>query len=159
MSAGPGTSSTVTIELPEGFPTKIAGTPEAFAREFRLAAAIEWYREGRISQERAAMFAGLGDSEFIEAMGQAKVNVIHEEVALDDVEQAGRADGDLTGERAEDAERHYTAMRSWKQAEQSSAARRGRSGSRVARQGPGGSPRRLRGESQIEGGSTRRYQP
>jgi predicted HTH domain antitoxin len=123
MSAGLGTSSTVTIELPNGFPAKIGETPEAFAREFRLAAAIEWYREGRISQERAAMFAGLGRWEFIEALGRVKVSVIHEEVLLDDIEQAVRAHKSLLRERAEAsagvfdrdaAEIHYRALGRWK---------------------------------------------
>jgi hypothetical protein len=123
MSAGQGTSSTVTIELPEGFPAGIGGTPEAFAREFRLAAAIEWYREGKISQGKAAEVAGLGRWEFIEALGRAKVNVIHEEVFLDDVEQAVRVHRDLIRERAEDAagvfdrdaaEIHYRALGRWK---------------------------------------------
>ena len=123
MVSSQGTSSTVTIELPEGFPRRIAGTPEEFAREFRLAAAIEWYREGRISQGKAAEIAGLGRWEFIEALGRAKVNVIHEEVLLDDVEQAVRAHRDLIRERAEDAagvfdrdaaEIHYRALGRWK---------------------------------------------
>jgi Uncharacterised protein family (UPF0175)/HEAT repeats len=149
MSVGQETSSTVTIELPNGFPGKIGGTPEAFAREFRLAAAIEWYREGRISQERAAMFAGLGRWEFIEALGRVKVNVIHEEVLLEVAEQAVRSDRDLSLERAEDAERHYRAMRSWKQAE---PARREARAFWLSSDEAGARwlARRLRDESQVE---------
>src|SRR5438270_7099437 len=76
MSAGQDTSSTVTIELPEGFPAGIGGTPEAFAREFRLAAAIEWYREGRVSQGQAAGFAGLGRADFLDELARAKVPAV-----------------------------------------------------------------------------------
>jgi predicted HTH domain antitoxin len=149
MSVGQETSSSVTIELPNGFPSRIGETPEAFAREFRLAAAIEWYREGRISQGKAAELAGLGRWEFIEALGRAKVNVIHEEVLLDDVEQAVRSDRDLSSERADDAERHYKAMRSWKQPEA------GRREARVfwissEEEGARWLARRLRDESQVE---------
>ena len=99
MSKAQVTSSTFTIELPEGVPVLIAGTPEAIAREVRLAAAIEWYREGRISQGKAAEFAGLGRWEFIEALGRARVNVIHEEALHDDVEQASGLHRDLIRER------------------------------------------------------------
>jgi predicted HTH domain antitoxin len=73
MGSGQETSSTVTIELPEGFPSGIGGSPEEFAREFRLAAAIEWYREGRVSQGQAAEFAGLGRAEFLNELARAKV--------------------------------------------------------------------------------------
>ena len=72
MSAEHGTN-TFTIELPEDVLTKFAETPEAFARELRLAAAIEWYREGRVSQGKGAAIAGVSRVEFIEALGRAKV--------------------------------------------------------------------------------------
>jgi predicted HTH domain antitoxin len=93
MSAGPGTSSTVTIELPEGFPAKIGGTPEAFAREFRLAAAIEWYREGRVSQGQAAEFAGLGRADFLDELARAKVPAVQATVdeLMEEVDRAVEA--------------------------------------------------------------------
>src|SRR4051794_10679098 len=65
---------TITIELPEDlFPSSTLDSPEEAAREFRLAAAIEWYREGRVSQGRGAEIAGLGRWDFIQALGRAKV--------------------------------------------------------------------------------------
>lgn len=73
MSLDQGTSSTVTIELPNGFPGGLGETQEAFAREFRLAAAIEWYREGRVSQGQGAEFAGIGRVAFLEELARAKV--------------------------------------------------------------------------------------
>ncbi len=51
--------SLVEIELPQGASSPIAGTPEAFAKEMRVAAALFWYTQGRISAERAAEYAGL----------------------------------------------------------------------------------------------------
>ena len=72
MSAEHGTN-TFTIELPEDVLTKFAETPEAFAREVRLAAAIEWYREGRVSQGKGAAIAGVSRVDFLDALFRAKV--------------------------------------------------------------------------------------
>src|SRR5438093_6045874 len=72
MSAEHGTA-TFTIELPESLWTQFAGTPEDFARELRLAAAIEWYREGRISQGQGAALAGLSRHDFLDALFRARV--------------------------------------------------------------------------------------
>jgi predicted HTH domain antitoxin len=63
----------ITIELPREALAPIAETPEAFAKEMRLAAAIEWYREGRISQGRGAESAGLSRIDFLDALFRAKV--------------------------------------------------------------------------------------
>ena len=57
MSAEDGTN-TLTIELPEDALTGVAGTPRAFAREVRQAAAIEWYREGLILQGKGGSHRG-----------------------------------------------------------------------------------------------------
>ena len=66
--------TTITIQLPDDACTPFAETPEAFARELRLAAAIEWYREGRVSQGRGSKIAGLNRWEFMLALSQAKVD-------------------------------------------------------------------------------------
>ncbi len=116
-------ADTFTIALPADGLTSIARTPEEMEREVRRAVAIEWYREGKLSQGKAAEIAGLGRWEFIEALGRARVDVIHEEVLLDDVEQAVRQHRDEVRERAEDAagvfvrdaaEVHYRALGRWK---------------------------------------------
>jgi predicted HTH domain antitoxin len=72
MSTANGTS-TLTIEFPEDVLNLFERTPEAFAKEMRLAAAIEWYREGRISQGHGAEIAGLDRIEFLEELFRAKV--------------------------------------------------------------------------------------
>jgi predicted HTH domain antitoxin len=64
---------TITIEMPETVLPGFTTTPEEFAREFRRAAAIEWYREGRVSQGKGAEIAGLNRWEFIQALGRAEV--------------------------------------------------------------------------------------
>src|SRR5262245_46764869 len=70
MGVGPG-ENTITIKLALEALAPIAKTPEAFAKEMRLAAAIEWYREGRVSQGRGAEIAGLNGAEFLEALSRA----------------------------------------------------------------------------------------
>ena len=72
MSTANGTS-TLMIELPEDVLNLFARTPEAFAKEMRLAAAIEWYREGRVSQGHGAEIAGLNRVEFLDEFFRAKV--------------------------------------------------------------------------------------
>ena len=72
MSVGHGENH-ITIELPQDVWAPIAETPEAFAKEMRLAAAIEWYREGRVSQGRGAEIAGLSRIDFLDALIRAKV--------------------------------------------------------------------------------------
>ncbi len=59
----------ITIEVPPDALTSIAETPQAFAKEMQVAAAIEWYREGRLSQDKAAEIAGLSRADFASALG------------------------------------------------------------------------------------------
>ena len=49
MSAQPG-SETITLELPARLLADYPGTRQEFVQNLRLAAAIEWFREGKISQ-------------------------------------------------------------------------------------------------------------
>ena len=72
MSAAQATNR-LTIELPDGVLTDLAPTPQALAKELRLAAAIEWYREGRISQGQGALIAGMSRAEFLDELSRAKV--------------------------------------------------------------------------------------
>ncbi len=67
--------STITIELPAGVLPDEA-TPEEFALDLRLAAAIHWYSRGEISQGLAAQIAGLDRRSFILALARAGVDAI-----------------------------------------------------------------------------------
>jgi len=49
-----------------------------FAREMRLAAAAKWYELDRLSQAKAAGFAGLSRSDFIDALARFNVSPIQE---------------------------------------------------------------------------------
>jgi predicted HTH domain antitoxin len=58
----------IRLELPEEALAALRRSPEEFAREMRLAAAIHWYERGLISQEKAAEIAGLNRSRFLAAL-------------------------------------------------------------------------------------------
>jgi predicted HTH domain antitoxin len=66
----------VTIELPEDVLPILRTSPDAFVAEMRLAAAIKWYEQGRVSQGKAAELAGLSRQAFIDALGRYDVSPI-----------------------------------------------------------------------------------
>jgi len=51
--------TTVAIEVPDDAFSALRRSPKEFARDMRLAAAIQWYHQGLISQGKAAEIAGL----------------------------------------------------------------------------------------------------
>jgi predicted HTH domain antitoxin len=84
---------TIRIEIPDSLTPLEWGSDEAFASELRLAAAIQWYSQGLISQGRAAEIAGLDRTSFLLALGRAKVDafqIIAEELT-EEVERAMKA--------------------------------------------------------------------
>ena len=66
---------TVTMELPEDVFSTLRRSPDEFAQEMRLAAAIHWYSRGEISQEKAAQIAGLDRTDFLRALAERHVDV------------------------------------------------------------------------------------
>jgi predicted HTH domain antitoxin len=50
-------------------------SPDEFARELRLAAAIHWYERGAVSQEKAAYIAGLDCTDFLTALAREQTDV------------------------------------------------------------------------------------
>lgn len=64
----------MTIEVPEFALEALRKSPDEFAKEFRLAAAVKWYELHQLSQERAADIAGLSRSEFILALSRFSVS-------------------------------------------------------------------------------------
>lgn len=57
--------TTVNIEIPEQVLSAMRNNPEDFAREMRLAAAVCWYENGKVSQEVAAKIADLNRADFL----------------------------------------------------------------------------------------------
>ena len=75
----------VTFELPEEVFSALRRSPEEFARELRLAAAIHWYERGEVSQEKAARIAGMDRTDFLAALAREKANAFV--VDFDDLKQ------------------------------------------------------------------------
>jgi predicted HTH domain antitoxin len=76
--------STLTIELPEDLEVALQRSPRELAKDIRLAAAIDWYSRGLISQGRAAEVAGIPRADFIDALAARKIEVVQVDLeALD----------------------------------------------------------------------------
>lgn len=63
--------TTIHVTIPDEAFSALRRSPEEFADEMRLAAAIHWYCRGMISQERAAAIAGLDRTDFLLALSRA----------------------------------------------------------------------------------------
>src|SRR3954453_18865374 len=68
-------------------------SPQELGREMRLAAAMIWDTQGRISHEKAASFAGVGRIDFIDALAASNLPAFHVDVddLMEEVELAHRA--------------------------------------------------------------------
>lgn len=64
----------MTIEMPEAALAALRKSPDDFAKELRLVAAVKWYEMRQVSQERAAGIAGLSRAEFLDALGRFGVS-------------------------------------------------------------------------------------
>jgi predicted HTH domain antitoxin len=69
--------TTLTIELPDEVYETLRRSPSEVQRDVRLAAAIRWYSQGLISQERAAAIAGLDRTDFLMALSRERVEAFH----------------------------------------------------------------------------------
>lgn len=65
--------TTITFEFEPALFGALRLAPQEFAREIRVAAAVQWYAQGVISQGKAAELAGLARSEFLEELRVRKV--------------------------------------------------------------------------------------
>jgi predicted HTH domain antitoxin len=73
-------SKQVIVELPEGAFSAFRSEPAELGREMRLAASVKWYELGRLTQAKAAEFAGLSRYEFIHALGRFGASPLQETV-------------------------------------------------------------------------------
>jgi predicted HTH domain antitoxin len=64
---------TITIEVPDDLSVAVVESEEDLPRALRLAAAIQWYSQGWISQGKGAELAGLTRAGFLEELFHAKV--------------------------------------------------------------------------------------
>ena len=87
--------ATVTIEIPDDTFAKLHRSPKELSGEIRLAAAMLWYTQGRISPEKAAQFSGVSRIAFIDALAEAQLPAFHVDVdeLMEEVEGARQAHG------------------------------------------------------------------
>ncbi len=67
---------TITIEIPDEIVSLGGGAGEDLAAAMRLATAVLWYQQGRISQGKAADTAGMNRVVFLNALHEAGVEAI-----------------------------------------------------------------------------------
>ena len=67
--------ATITYEFGPNVFSALRMAPEEFAREMRLAACVQWYAQGAISQGKAAEIAGLSRGEFLAELGRRRVSI------------------------------------------------------------------------------------
>ncbi len=67
--------ATLTIEVPEGVLSALRKSPGEVEKDVRLAAAIDWFRRGLVSQGKAAEIAGIPRADFIDELAARKIDV------------------------------------------------------------------------------------
>jgi predicted HTH domain antitoxin len=72
--------TTLTIDLPEEAFSALRRSPPEFMQRMRLAAAMYWYSKGEISQEKAALIAGLDRVDFLKALAAERIDVFEVDV-------------------------------------------------------------------------------
>lgn len=82
---------TVTLDFDPTLLAAVRKSPDEFAKELRVAAAVLWYSRGVVSQEMGARIAGVSRAEFIDALWDNKVEVsqVTAEGLVDEVRRAG----------------------------------------------------------------------
>lgn len=69
------TMPTMTLDMPTEVFSSLRRTPGEFVSEMRLIAAAHWYHRGDISQEKAALIAGINRADFINALAKRGMDV------------------------------------------------------------------------------------
>ena len=65
--------ATISFEFDPSTFSALRQAPIEFAREMRIAAAVQWYAQGIVSQGKAAELAGVTRAEFLEELYRRKV--------------------------------------------------------------------------------------
>ena len=71
----------IQVPFPDDVFASLRKSPVEVAREVRLAAVIDWYRRGLLSQGRAAQVAGLSRGDFLGELAARKIDVFSVDVA------------------------------------------------------------------------------
>jgi predicted HTH domain antitoxin len=85
---------TIMIDVPDEMTALGGGTDAQLGEAMRLATAIHWYQQGRISQGKAAEIAGMNRVQFLNALADAGVEALQvtEEELRREMELPRRAD-------------------------------------------------------------------
>lgn len=75
----------VQVEFDSNIFATLRRSPEEVAREMRLAAAVIWYAQGRVSQSRAAELAGVSRAKLLDALSESGVSACQE--TLEDLDE------------------------------------------------------------------------
>jgi predicted HTH domain antitoxin len=81
--------TSIEVVLPDDVFLALRKSPQEVARDVRVAAAVEWYAEGLVSQGKAAELAGLSRPEFLDELARRRVPVIQMTVEELKAELAG----------------------------------------------------------------------
>ena len=73
--------TTLAVKFPDDVFAALRKSPGEVEGEGRLAAAIDWYRRGLISQGRAAELAGVARADFLDALAARKIDAFTVDVA------------------------------------------------------------------------------
>lgn len=77
--------SQVTFDFSPTVFSALRKSPEEFATEMRIAAAVHWYSQGMVSQGKAAEIAGLSRAEFLDELFRRKVPAV--KVSLEELRE------------------------------------------------------------------------
>ncbi len=61
--------------IPQGLLSALRLAPEELAREMLLAACIQWYSQGLLSQSKASEVTGLSRMEFLHELSRRKISI------------------------------------------------------------------------------------
>jgi predicted HTH domain antitoxin len=75
----------VQVEFDSDIFSTLRRSPEEVVQEMRLAAAVIWYAQGRVSQGRAAEIAGVSRATFLDALSESGVTACQE--TLEDLDE------------------------------------------------------------------------
>lgn len=67
--------ATITCDFPPSAFSALRMSPKELARELRLAACVQWYAQGILSQGKAAEIAGMTRSEFLMELSRRGVPI------------------------------------------------------------------------------------
>lgn len=81
-------TTTIQLELPAETFSALRMAPEEFAKEMKLAACVQWYNQGLLSQSKACEVAGLSRVEFLLELSRRNVPILQttEEELVNEVE-------------------------------------------------------------------------